>query len=111
MDLMLSPPGGGRMSLIVFLTDQYSFSFFFAQEERSIGFWALRCHVYFLSLRKSKDLWEWGVELYDSDGKFLKYAKLGDSLSYDIRCRDSNDRFYAIQRKEFHKVVIFRLRY
>jgi hypothetical protein len=67
--------------------------------------------VNFLSLRRSKDLWELGVELYDSDGKFLKYTKLGDNLFYDIRCQDSNDLFYAIQRKEFHMVVIFRLRY
>jgi hypothetical protein len=67
--------------------------------------------VNFLSLRRSKDLWELGVELYDSEGKFLKYAKLGDNLFYDIRCMDSNDLFYAIQRKEYHKVVMFRLGY
>jgi hypothetical protein len=67
--------------------------------------------VNFLSLRRSKDLWELGVEFYDSEGKFLKYAKLGDNLFYDLRCKDSNDLFYAIQRKEYHKVVIFRLGY
>jgi len=41
--------------------------------------------VKFISTRKSKDLREFGVELYDSEGKFLKYSKLGENLHYDIR--------------------------
>ena len=62
-------------------------------------------------MRKSKDVRELGVELYDSEGRFLKYAKLGENLSYDIRCKDSSDLFYAIDRKEYHKVITFRLGY
>jgi len=67
--------------------------------------------VKFISTRKSKDLREFGVELYDSEGKFLKYSKLGENLHYDIRCKDSNDLFYAIDREEYHKVITFRLGY
>lgn len=67
--------------------------------------------VKFISARKSKDLREFGVELYDSEGRFLKYAKLGENLSYDIRRRDSNDLFYAIDREEYPKVIVFRLGY
>ena len=67
--------------------------------------------VNFLSLRRLKDLWEFGVELYDEEGKFLHYTKLGENLYYDIRCKDSSDLFYAIDRKEFHKVITFRLEY
>lgn len=67
--------------------------------------------VNFLSQKKSKDLWELGVELFDSEGKFLHYTKLGDNLYYDIRRKDANDLFYAIDRKEFPKVITFRLEY
>jgi len=65
----------------------------------------------FLRIRRSKDLWELGVELYDSEGKLLKYSKLGENLYYNIRCMDSNDLFYAIERKEYNKVIMFRLGY
>jgi hypothetical protein len=65
----------------------------------------------FLYIRKSKDIRELGVELYDSEGKFLYYSKLGENLDYDVRCMDSNDLFYAIDRKEYHKIIIFRLEY
>ena len=64
-----------------------------------------------MSTRKSKDLNEMGVELYDSEGRFLKYAKLGENLDYDIRCKDGDDFFYAINRNEFHKVIRFRIEY
>lgn len=67
--------------------------------------------VNFLYLRRSKDTWELGVELYDSEGRFLKYSKLGENLYYDVRCKDSSDLFYAIDRKEYHKVITFRLTY
>jgi hypothetical protein len=67
--------------------------------------------VNFLSIRRSNELRELGVELYDSEGKFLYYSKLGENIGYDIRCKDSEDRFYAINRKEFHKVTVFRLEY
>jgi hypothetical protein len=67
--------------------------------------------VNFLSLKKSKDLWELGVEIYDEEGKFLHYTKLGENLYYDIRCKDSSDLFYAIDRKEYHKAITFRLNY
>lgn len=67
--------------------------------------------VNFLAIRKSKGNWEFGVELFDSSGKFLNYSKLGENLYYDVRCIDSNDHFYAIERKEYHKVITFRLKY
>jgi len=67
--------------------------------------------VNFLSTRKSKDMREFGVELYDSEGRFLKYSKLGENLYYNIRCMDSSDLFYAIDRKEYDKVIMFRLEY
>jgi hypothetical protein len=67
--------------------------------------------VHFLAIRKSKGNWEFGVELFDSSGKLLSYSKLGENLYYDVRCLDSNDLFYAIERKEYHKVITFRLRY
>ena len=67
--------------------------------------------VNFLRIRKSIDIKEFGVELYDSSGKFLVYSKLGENLWYDIRGKDSNDLFYAIERKDYHKVILFRLEY
>ncbi len=67
--------------------------------------------VNFLSLKKATDLWELGIELYDPEGKFLHYTKLGDNLYYDIRCKDASDLFYAIDRKEYHKVITFRLEF
>lgn len=67
--------------------------------------------VNFLRIRKSIDIKEFGVELYDSSGKFLVYSKLGENLWYDIRCKDSSDLFYAIERKDYHKVITFRLEY
>jgi hypothetical protein len=67
--------------------------------------------VNFVTIRKSKDSQEFGVELFDSSGKLLSYSKLGENLYYDIRCKDSNDLFYAIERKEYNKVIMFRLRY
>ncbi len=67
--------------------------------------------VNFLYLRRSKDIKELGVELYDSEGKFLKYSKLGENLIYNIRYLDSSDLFYAIEIEEYNKVIMFRLEY
>jgi len=67
--------------------------------------------VNFLAIRKSKGIREFGVELFDSSGKLLSYSKLGENLNYDVRYMDSNDLFYAIERKEYNKVIIFRLGY
>jgi hypothetical protein len=67
--------------------------------------------VNFLNIRKSKDFWEFRVELFDSSGILLSYSKLGENLYYDIRCMDSNGLFYAIERKEYNKVIMFRLKY
>ena len=67
--------------------------------------------VNFLRIRKSIDIKEFGVELYDSSGKFLMYSKLGENLWYDIRCKDSSDLFYAVERKDYNKVIMFRLEY
>jgi len=67
--------------------------------------------VNFLSIRASKVRRELWAELYDPTGKLLSFSKLGDDVSYDIRCMDSGGRFYAIERKEFNKVIAFRLEY
>ncbi|MCX6563860.1 MAG: 6-bladed beta-propeller [Candidatus Aminicenantes bacterium] len=67
--------------------------------------------VDFLSIRKSKSSRELWVELFDSTGKLLSFSKLGDNMNYDIRCMDSGGRFYAIERKEYNKVIAFRLEY
>jgi len=67
--------------------------------------------VNFLAIRKSKGKWEFGVELFDSSGKLLSYSKIGENLYYNVRCMDSNDLFYAIERKEYNKVIMFRLGY
>ena len=67
--------------------------------------------VNFLYLRRSKDIKELGVELYDSEGKLLKCSKLGENLYYNIRYLNSSDLFYAIEREEYNKVIMFRLEY
>jgi hypothetical protein len=66
--------------------------------------------VNFISIKRAKNLWELGVELYDDSGKLLSYSVLGQNLGYDIRCMDASGLFYAIERKDFHKVVMFRLK-
>ena len=88
-------------------------AFFGKSFQNSLGIFQLsNGHVVnFLSLRKSKDIREYGLELYDSEGKLLSYSKLGENLFYNIRCLDSAGLFYAIERKEYNKVVIFRLEY
>ena len=88
-------------------------AFFGKSFQNSLGLFQLSDGhlVNFLNIRKSKDNWEFGVEIYDSEGKFLKYSKLGENLYYDVRCMDSNDLFYAIERKDYNKVIMFRLQY
>ena len=88
-------------------------AFFGKSFQNSLGIFQLSDGhiVNFLSVRKSKDIREFGVELFDSSGKLLSYSKLGENLYYDIRCMDSNDLFYAIERKDYHKVIMFRLGY
>jgi len=88
-------------------------AFFGKSFQNSLGLFQLSDGhiVNFISIRKSKDVREFGVELYDSEGRFLKYSKLGENLYDDIRCKDSSDLFYAIDRKEYHKVITFRLGY
>lgn len=88
-------------------------AFFGKSFQNSLGIFQLSDGhiVNFISIRKSKDVSELGVELYDSEGRFLKYSKLGENLYDDIRCKDSSDLFYAIDRKEYHKVITFRLGY
>lgn len=88
-------------------------AFFGKSFQNSLGLYQLsNGHVVnFLSLRKSKDIREYGVELYDSEGKLLSYSKLGENLYYNIRCMDSTGLFYAIERKEYDKVIMFRLEY
>jgi hypothetical protein len=67
--------------------------------------------VHFIRARKSKETKVLGVELYDTTGRFLNYSELGENLWYDIRCKDNDDVFYAIDRKEFPKVIMFRVLY
>ncbi len=88
-------------------------AFFCKSNQNSLGVFQLSDGhiVNFLSTRKSKDMRELGVEFFDSSGKFLGYTKLGENLYYDVRCMDSSDLFYAIDRKDYDKVILFRLGY
>jgi len=67
--------------------------------------------VNFVNPYISKRLWGFDVELYDQEGKFLSHSRLGKNLFYNIQFKDSNDLFYAIHRHEYHKVIVFRLKY
>ena len=67
--------------------------------------------VHFMSTYVSKKDWGFDVELYDPEGKLLSCSRIGENLHYDMQCKDSNDLFYAIQRGEYHKVIVFRLKY
>jgi hypothetical protein len=88
-------------------------AFFCKSFQNSLGIFQLSDGLIanFLYIRKSKDIREFGVEFFDSEGKFLYYSKLGENLYYDIRCMDSSGLFYAIERKDYHKVITFRLEY
>ena len=65
----------------------------------------------FIHIRKSKREREFGVELYDEAGKFLKYAKLGENTWFRILYKDEDDIFYTVDRKRFPKVMKFETRY
>lgn len=65
----------------------------------------------FLSVRREKGRWDFAVELYDLSGRLLTYSVLGQNLGLDVRRVDGRGLFYAIEKKDFSKIVIFRLSY
>jgi len=67
--------------------------------------------IHFVSTYVSKEVFGFDVELYDPEGKLLSCSRLGENLHYDMRCKDSRDLFYAVQKGEYHKVIAFRLKY
>ena len=78
--------------------------------------------VNFLSIRKGhepvdaaegkgKNLWDLAIELYDPEGRLLSFTVLGPDPGYSIRRMDSTGLFYAIEQKDFPKIVTFRLKY
>lgn len=81
--------------------------------QNSIGLFQLtNSHIVnFINIYRPDNKLELGVELYDEEGILLSYSKLGEGLFSEICCKDSNDLFYAIDRKEYHKVIVFRLEY
>lgn len=88
-------------------------AFFSNSFQNSIGVYQLSdgLIVNFVNVRKSKEIREYWIEFYDSTGKLLTYRKLGENLNLDVRCKDSNDLFYVIDRREYHKIMRFRLEY
>lgn len=88
-------------------------AYFAAIYQASLGIFQLtNGHIVnFIQKRISNEVKEFGVEIFDSTGKFLFYSKLGENHFYDIRCMDENDLFYVIDRKEYHKILVFRLEY
>ena len=60
---------------------------------------------------EDRNLWDLAVELYDREGRFLSSTVLGPDPGYDIRRMDASGLFYAIDQKDFPKVVTFRLKY
>ena len=88
-------------------------SFVGNNHQNSIGLFQLTNNhiVNFININRPNDKLEYGVELYDEEGRLLSYSKLGEGLFSEICCKDSNDFFYAIDRKEYHKVIVFRLEY
>jgi len=61
--------------------------------------------------RKDRNLWDLAVELYDPEGRLLSFTMLGPDPGYDIRRMNPSGLFYAIEQKDFPKVVTFRLKY
>ena len=80
--------------------------------QNSVGLYLLNSgHIlHFVRKFMPDKTYEFGAELYNEEGQLLTYSKLGQDLFYEICCKDSNDIFYAIDRKEFNKVITFRLR-
>jgi hypothetical protein len=66
--------------------------------------------VNFLSIRRAKGRRDLAAELYDAQGRLLTFSRLGSDLGLDIRRIDGTGLFYAIERKDFPKVVMFRLK-
>jgi hypothetical protein len=65
--------------------------------------------VNFLSTRREKGRRDLAVELYDASGRLLTCSVLGENPALDVRRVDGNGLFYAIERKDFPKIVMFRL--
>lgn len=63
------------------------------------------------AIGKSKNPWDLAVELYDPEGRLLSFTRLGADPGYDIRRMDPSGLFYAIEQRDFPKIVTFRLKY
>jgi len=63
------------------------------------------------AIRKDKNLRDLAVELYDPEGRLLSHTVLGPDPGYIIRRMDASGLFYAIEQKDFPKIVTFRLKY
>jgi hypothetical protein len=63
------------------------------------------------AVRKDRNLWDLTLELYDPEGRLLSHAVLGPDPGYSIRRMDAGGLFYAIEQKDFPKIVTFRLKY
>jgi len=61
--------------------------------------------------RKDRNLWDLAIELYDPEGRLLSYTVFGPDPGLNIRRMDANGLFYAIEQKDFPKIVTFRLNY
>jgi hypothetical protein len=61
--------------------------------------------------RKDRNVWDLAIELYDPEGRLLSYTVHGPDPGLNIRRMDANGLFYAIEQKDFPKVVTFRLDY
>jgi hypothetical protein len=64
-----------------------------------------------MAIGKSKNPWDLAVELYDPEGRLLSFTRLGADPGYDIRRMDPSGLFYAIEQRDFPKIVTFRLKY
>lgn len=93
----------------------YGQGVFFTGEHYQVSIGLFRLNnghiVNFVRWNKEKDKPEFGVELYDPNGRLLSCSQLEDIHLMEILCKDAADCFYGINRKDFHKVVKFRLVY
>ncbi|MBU1337807.1 MAG: 6-bladed beta-propeller [Acidobacteria bacterium] len=96
-----------------FQTFYYGVSFVGNEYQTSNGLFQLTDGhmVNFVILSLEKEKYEFGVELYDSTGRLLSYSKLDDAYYGEIHCKDSDDCFYVVNRKDYNKVIKFRLEY
>ena len=66
--------------------------------------------IHFVKYTPTKDDLEFGIELFNSQGQFLKYEKLSDSWWYKVCAIDDNDIFYSLgNQKEDPQIVKFKL--